>query len=91
MLSKVDNIYILFFIVILVIMFFVVNYLNNICIKYRNLRNESKNLYTKQLVKILMSKNEVFQSNKVDNEISILDHYMIENIYYNKKMDTPIY
>lgn len=91
MLSQVGYFYVLIFLFILLFVYIISFYFNNLCLKYRRLRNEAKNLHTKQLVKILMSKNEIFQSNKVNKEIKILDKYMDDNIYYNKMMWTPIF
>ncbi|MDD5770395.1 MAG: ABC transporter ATP-binding protein [Candidatus Gracilibacteria bacterium] len=91
MLSVFNIYYGFIFLIIVFIMLFIANYFNTIAIKYRNKRNDSKNLYTKQLVKILMSKNEIFQANKVDKEIDILKFYSDENIYYNKKMGFLIF
>jgi hypothetical protein len=83
--------YVFIFIFALLISYFISYYFNNICLDLRRGRNESKNLHIKQLVKILMSKNEIFQSNKVNNEINILDKYMKECLSYNKKMSTSIF
>lgn len=91
MLSKTSYSFVLIFLVTLIFIYLISNYYNWLCIKYRKMRNEYKNLYTKQLVKILMSKNEIFQSNKVENEIILLDKYIWKNTFYNKKMWFPIY
>ena len=43
-------------------------------------------MHTKNLVKLLMNKQEILQSDKIDHEISILDSYKEKEIYYNKKL-----
>lgn len=91
MLLNANSWYVVIFIALFLCMIIISTYFNNLCLKYRKLRNESKNLFTKQLVKILMSKNEIFQSNKVETETKILDGYLQDNTRYNKQMGTPIF
>ena len=55
-------------------------------LKYRRIRIDIINNYTKNLVKIIMSKFEILQSNKSKREIIILDNYINDEIIINKKM-----
>jgi hypothetical protein len=90
MLFNANSIYLLIFILILIWFYIIANKINYFCLKYRTQRWDIKNLYTKQIVKIIMSKNEIFQSSKINNEINILDEYINKMIHFNKKMWLPI-
>ncbi len=90
MLLNANSLYLLIFILILIWFYIISHKINYFCIKYRIQRWDTKNLYTKQIVKIIMSKNEIFQSSKINNEINILDEYINKMIHFNKKMWLPI-
>ncbi len=62
MLFNANSLYLLIFILILIWFYIIANKINYFCLKYRTQRWDIKNLYTKQIVKIIMSKNEIFQS-----------------------------
>ena len=73
--------------VLLYICIFVFSYLLNIwAIKYRRKKRDWGNVYTKNLIKIIMSKNEVLHSAKIGHESKKLDRYLNKGIFYNKKM-----
>jgi len=50
-------------------------YLNKYALIYRKKRVEAMNDYTKHIVKIIMSKFEILQNNKIKQEVNILDNY----------------
>ena len=69
--------FILAFILILIIVSIVVFYANSKTVKQRNISRDINNERTRKFVKIIMSKFEILQSNKVDYEINALK----ENTY----------
>lgn len=86
MLFKVNYIYAFIFIFLYVLFHLLAWYFNNKVIKIRFKRVEANNLYTKHFVKILMSKFEILQSNKIDREIDDLDWYQRTAVWCNKEM-----
>ncbi len=86
MIFRVDIIYGLLFLIIYILLHIFSLYLNTFLIKHRNQRIEEKHNYTKQLVKIIMSKFEVLQNWKVDNEVDVLDDRALWMLKANKKM-----
>lgn len=60
--------------------------LNNYMLKYRVKRYDAQNSFTKNLVKIIMSKYEILQSNKIEREITVLHWDLNDSIQANKKM-----
>jgi hypothetical protein len=52
-----------------------VYFLNEKALKWRTGRIEMMLEYDKQLVKMIMSKFEILQNNKIDREITVLDKY----------------
>lgn len=61
-----------FFIVLYVVMLSIVYVLNNGALSWREARRASEELVSKQIVRMIMSKQEVLQSQKVSKEISRL-------------------
>ena len=86
MLLKVNYIYAIIFIILYILFHLSTWYFNNKVIKIRRKRVDAKNKYTKHFIKILMSKFEILQSNKISKEIDILDEYQNKEIYYNQEM-----
>ena len=75
--------FILVFIFILIAVSVIVIYANNKTIVQRNVSRDLKNERTRKFVKIIMSKFEILQSNKIDYEIDALkkntnDRYLSE-------------
>lgn len=86
MISK-NNLNMLFIFIWLYILLYVISYYLNLwALKYRRLRRDYWNTHTKNVVKIIMNKNEIMQSQKINHEINILDEYKEKEIFYNKKM-----
>lgn len=90
MLFLVNNLYVLIFFILYILSFFSSNYFNKKVVNIRKERSENKNLYTKNFVKILMSKYEILQTNKIKSEIKNLDFYQNNAININKKMSLPM-
>lgn len=90
MLLRVNYYFTIIFIFLYIFFHIIWIYINYKILFYRRKRIEYSNLHTKQLVKILMSKFEILQSNKIDKEINILDFDMNKTIFYNKKIWTPM-
>jgi hypothetical protein len=49
------------------------------------------NDYDRQLVKMIMSKFEILQNNKIDKEIKVLDKYTNEAKYFNLKLNNYLF
>lgn len=54
--------------------------------KYRKLRKESTMTHKRSVIRILMSKFEIFYNDKIDKEIEILDGYAKDWCYYDKQI-----
>ncbi len=74
------------FVLLYIIIYICSFYFNMGTIKHRRKRLEWGNTYTKHLVKLIMSKNEVLFTSRGHSEIDKLDFYLDNKIYYNKKM-----
>ena len=61
-------------------------YLNKKVVFYRRQRRDYENMNTKNLVKVLMNKQEIMQTQKISYEIKILNELNDKEIFYNKKM-----
>ena len=86
MLFKVNYIYAIIFIVLYISFHLSAWYFNKKVIEIRKKRINTKNKYTKHFIKILMSKFEILQSNKIVREIDTLDEYQHKEVYYNQEM-----
>lgn len=75
MISRIESIYWVYFIVLLIVFFLIALFLNTKLKPFRSRRYEYRNIRVKQYVKILMSKMEVLHSDKID--------YEAEQIYKN--------
>ncbi len=71
---KIIWIYILIVILIILLLLFMTKVVNIPAVKERSKMADYENLYTKSLVKIIMSKFEILQNDRIDKEISILNH-----------------
>ena len=61
-------------------------FLNTFTIKIRKNRIELNNIWSKEVVRIIMSKMEILQSKKIDEEVKKLHDIHEKQIYYNIKM-----
>ncbi len=86
MLYKSNDIFLIGFIGVYLLFYIVSYYLNMWAIKYRRKRRDNANYHTKNLVKVIMNKQEILQSDKISHELEILDGYKNKEIFYNKKM-----
>jgi len=68
MVSKVNIYYSLIFIVLFYIFFLIISYFNKKMIPYRGKRNENIINISRSIIKILMTKNEILQTNKILEE-----------------------
>lgn len=78
--------YVIVFLFLYITFFAVTNFFNNRVIQLRKERSQNKILYTKNFVKILMSKYEILQSDKILDETRKLDFYQQKAININQKM-----
>lgn len=86
MLFSVKSIYVLIFFILYIFFFIIASFFNK---KVRNLRKErsqNKIIYTKNFVKVLMSKYEILQTNKIENELKNLNYYQKNAQEINQKM-----
>lgn len=83
---KVNIAYWVVFLIIYIFLHILWWYINNFTIKERRKRQEVWSLYTKQLVKIIMSKFEILQTSKINHEVDKLDDNCIELEKYSLKM-----
>ncbi len=91
MLSIANMAYGIIFVILYIVFHILASYFNKKAIVFRKKRIAVSEKYTKDFVKVLMSKNEILQSEKIDKEIKNLDKYGEEEIFYNKKMAYPMY
>ncbi len=75
MITKVDVLYGLLFIVLFIIFMIFSIYFNYRLIIFRKIRYENRNLRLKNVVKVLMNKQEIMQSNKIENETNLILKY----------------
>jgi hypothetical protein len=86
MIGSFSTIFAVIFILLYMLFHIVSIVLNTRILRYRRKRIEYANMHTKNLVKILMSKFEILQSNKLKQETIILHKYQDKEIEYNNKM-----
>lgn len=75
--------YVLWFLFIFIILNILIYYLNKWALYWRKWRIENAIEYDRQLVKMIMSKFEILQSNNSKKEIQVLDKYADNANYYN--------
>lgn len=91
MLFRSDKIFLFIFFFVYFI-FYISSYFFNLwALKYRRKRRDNWNYHVKNLVKIIMNKQEILQSDKINHELKILDWYKDKEIFYNKKMSNYLY
>ena len=88
MITKINSVYPVLFIWLLVTFFLISYAINKKIIPYRILRNENYINTTKQVVKIVMSKNEILQNNMIGFQNKIIDELYRKDIEINKNMGT---
>lgn len=94
-----NHYYFIIFIIIFIWIHLFSAYLNKFAIKYREKRIDMQYSYNSQLVKMIMSKFEITQSNKEKRELGIIDQYADncttnnrgENNYLFFIMNSPIF
>lgn len=85
------NLYIIFFFIIFIIINILLVYLNDKAIKYRIWVTEAKINYDRQLVKIVMSKFEILQNNKIFREVNILNKHTDDIISFNNHLNNFLF
>lgn len=90
-LKNIWNIYIIIFFIFFIIVNVVLYFLNNKALKYRIWVAESKIIYDKQLVRMIMSKFEILQNNKNIDEINRLNKNTDEIIYNNNSLNNYLF
>ncbi len=83
LLFSIGNIYIIIFFLIFIWVHILIYFLNQKAKEWRKGRIDMMIEYDKQMVKIIMSKFEILQNNKIDQEIKVLDTYIDTAKYYN--------
>lgn len=86
LLSQYNSVYIIYFILFLLFFLWISVLLNNHLFQYRNERYELRNSRLGMITKILMSKNEVLQTNRFDSEMQKLFNISYGLVGINKKM-----
>ena len=61
-------------------------YINNKQFSFRNIRSELRNQRLRHITKVLMSKHEVLQTNKIDKEINTVEILDQKTSQINKDM-----
>lgn len=85
------NFYIFIFVTLFIIVHVIVYYLNKWALEWRKWRIDTMNDYDRQLVKMIMSKFEILQNNKIDKEIKALDKYTDEAKYFNLRLNNYLF
>lgn len=70
--------YWLFFLLLFIVLFTIVSALNKKALIFRKKKKEANISYQRQLIKMIMSKNEILQNNKILQEMSVLDGFVDE-------------
>lgn len=83
--------YLVFFLAIFFIFLVILVKLNEISIQKRQLRTETDIIYNNRLVRMIMSKFEIYQNSKTKKEIEYLDKYMDEAQKYNIALNHYLY
>ncbi len=86
MILKVDFIYSFIFLLLLILFFIISIYFNSRMIPWRKMRYEYRNSRLKSIVKILMNKQEIMQSDKIDKETNNIYEICNNLSEINKKM-----
>lgn len=86
MINKVDSTYSLIFILLFWLFFMISIHFNNKMKKYRVRRNENQINVSKNIVKVLMNKNEILQTDKIKSESNLLGKLYQNDTKINKDM-----
>lgn len=90
-LSDIWLFYTLLFFVIFILFNIFSYFLNLKAIDWRNKRIMTENEYDRQLTKMIMSKFEILQNNKIDKEIKVLDKYSDSITYFNTRFNNFVF
>ncbi len=85
------NIYIIIFFIFFIFINIILNILNKKSLDYRVWVTESKIKYDKQLVRMIMSKFEILQNNKNNDEIDKLNWYTDNIVFNNNKLNNYLF
>ena len=88
MIFKVDYWYSVIFLWLAILFLVISSFFNSKLIPYRKQRYEYRNSRLKDIVKVLMNKQEIMQSNKIDNETKIILNYSKKLREVNRNMWT---
>lgn len=86
-----DFFYGVIFILVLVVLHSIVLYADGIAHTYRNERTKKKNEHTRQLVRLIMSRNEILQSGKIDVELTQNSQLISEIADTNRGINSALY
>ncbi|MDD2917122.1 MAG: ABC transporter ATP-binding protein [Candidatus Gracilibacteria bacterium] len=75
------------FFVFFVLVHIGVHFLNNRALEWRKKRVDTMNEYDRQIVKMIMSKFEILQNDRIGREIEVLDRYTDEAKKYNLRLN----
>lgn len=82
-LSQAGWVAVVIFFIFFILVHIGVYFLNENALKWRKGRIDTMNEYDRQIVKMIMSKFEILQNDRIGREIGILDRYMDAAKYYN--------
>ena len=86
LLFKIHYLFVFLFLLLIILGGLVWLFLNIKTIQERNKRIEIDNLWSKNIVRIILSRVEVLQSKKIKSEIEKLHEFQEKKIYFNKRM-----
>ncbi len=86
MISRVNSFYIWIFIFLFIIFFFFSKYINGKMFLYRNIRYLNKLSISRNVVRILMSKNEILQNDSLNEENKKIEEKYNTDIHINQDM-----
>lgn len=84
-------IYVILFLVLFIIVHIWVYFINKKALKWRSWRIEAHIDFDKQTVKMIMSKFEILQNNKIDREIWVMTNILNKVDYYNQNLWTYLF
>ncbi len=90
-LYNLGKIYLVVFFCSFFLLHVIIYYLNEWALKWRQWRIDTINEYDRQLVKMIMSKFEILQNDKVKKEIWVLDKYTRQAKFYNLKLNNYLF
>ncbi|MFK7779607.1 MAG: ABC transporter ATP-binding protein [Candidatus Gracilibacteria bacterium] len=90
-LKSLGNIYIIIFFIFFIVINIILSILNQKSLNYRIGVTESKINYDKQLVRMIMSKFEILQNNKNNDEINKLNGHTDSIIFNNNKLNNYLF